>query len=300
MTFVEAYNEAAKGDPSIFAIPFYILFIIIEVILSAKQHLNLYTKKDSFASVSMGIGSVIIGILTKTTFFLLFTFIYQFRLFDFSMDWIVWIILFFADDFSFYWHHRLSHQVRILWAAHIHHHSSQHFNFTTALRQSWGEPFYKFFFWAWLPLIGFSPISILVMHSISLVYQFFQHTETVKTLKVFGYFFNTPSHHRVHHATQVKYLDKNHAGILIIWDRIFGTFEHEDLDNHPIYGLTTNIDTYNPLEIATHELKNIWIDVKSTPSFKNKLKYIFYPPGWRHDGELMTSKYLQNKMKTKF
>lgn len=297
MTFFEAYNEAAKGDPSIFAIPIYILFIGVEIFLSAKQHLNLYTKKDSIASLSMGIGSVIIGILTKTLFFLLFTFIYQFRIFHFEMNWHMWILLFFADDFTFYWHHRLSHQIRILWAAHIHHHSSQHFNFTTALRQSWGEPFYKFFFWAWLPLIGFSPISVLVIHSVSLIYQFFLHTETVKSLGVLEFIFNTPSKHRVHHATQIKYLDKNHAGILIIWDRIFGTFEKEDQQNQPIYGITSNISTFNPLKIATHELKNIWLDVKSTSSIKNKLKYIFYPPGWRHDGELMTSKYLQEKIK---
>ena len=296
-SFIEAYNEAAKGDPSIYAIPFYVLFILWELYLSSKQSLNLYHKKDSFASLSMGICSVIIGILTKTLFFLLFTFIYQFRLLDFSMDSIMWIVLFFADDFSFYWHHRLSHQVRILWAAHIHHHSSQQFNFTTALRQSWGEPFYKFFFWAWLPLIGFSPISVLVMHSFSLVYQFFQHTETVKKTAILGYIFNTPTHHRVHHATQVKYLDKNHAGTLIIWDKLFGTFEKEDPNEKPTYGITVNINTYNPLKIATHELKNLWIDVKSTSSIKNKLKYIFYPPGWRHDGELMTSKYLQNKEK---
>lgn len=295
MILSEAYNEAAKGDPSIYAIPFYLLFILWEIYLSAKQSLNLYVKKDAIASVFMGVGSIIIGLLTKTLFFLLFTFIYQFRLIYFSMDWLMWIILFFADDFSFYWHHRLSHQVRILWAAHIHHHSSQQFNFTTALRQSWGEPFYKFFFWAWLPFIGFSPISVLVMHSFSLVYQFFQHTETVNQLGILESFFNTPSHHRVHHATQVKYLDKNHAGILIIWDKLFGTFEPEDKTRKPIYGITENIKTYNPLKIATHELKNIWIDVKSTNSLKNKLKYIFYPPGWRHDGELMTSKFLQKK-----
>jgi sterol desaturase/sphingolipid hydroxylase (fatty acid hydroxylase superfamily) len=297
MTFTEANFQAAQGDPSIYAIPIYIFFIGFELFLNVKQNLHLYTTKDSFASIAMGVGSVIIGILTKTLFFLLFTFIYQFKIFNFSMDWIMWIILFFADDLTFYWHHRLSHQVRILWAAHIHHHSSQHFNFTTALRQSWGEPFYKFFFWMWLPLIGFSPISVLVMHSISLIYQFFLHTETIKRLGFIAYFFNTPSHHRVHHATQVKYLDKNHAGVLIIWDKIFGTFVHEDKNEHPKYGITVNIDTYNPLKIATHELKNIWVDVKSTSSFKNKLKYVFYPPGWRHDGELMTSKYLQKKMK---
>jgi len=295
MTFIEAYNEAVQGDPSIYAIPVYILFIGLELFLNARQNLHLYNVKDSFASLAMGIGSVVIGVLTKTLFFLLFTFVYQFKIFNFSMDWVMWIVLFFADDLTFYWHHRLSHQIRILWAAHIHHHSSQCFNFTTALRQSWGEPFYKFFFWTWLPLIGFSPISVLVMHSISLIYQFFLHTETVKSLGFIGFFFNTPSHHRVHHATQVKYLDKNHAGILIIWDKIFETFEYEDKNEHPNYGITVNIETYNPLEIATHELKNIWTDVNSTSSIKNKFKYIFYPPGWRHDGELTTSKHLQSK-----
>jgi sterol desaturase/sphingolipid hydroxylase (fatty acid hydroxylase superfamily) len=211
----------------------------------------------------------------------------------------MWTLLLFADDFSFYWHHRMSHSVRFLWAAHIQHHSSQRMNFSVALRQSWGEPFYKYMFYLWMPLVGFHPIYMMIMQAFSLIYQFFQHTELVGKLGPIEWLFNTPSHHRVHHATQVKYLDRNHAGILIIWDRLFGTFEPEDKNLKPVYGITVNIESHSPLVIATHEYKAIWKDVKRADKWSDKMKYIFNPPGWSHDGPNQTSKHLQNQLKSK-
>ena len=210
----------------------------------------------------MGLGVIVIGLLTKTLYFLLFSWIFQFRIFELENTWWMWVLLLFADDFSFYWHHRLSHEVRILWAAHVQHHSSQRLNLAVALRQSWGEPFYKYLFYCWIPLLGFDPIYIFIMQAISLIYQFFQHTELVGNLGPIEWIFNTPSHHRVHHAVQHQYLDRNHAGILIIWDRLFGTFVQEKKEEKPIYGITNNIDSFNPLTIATHEYVNIWKDVK--------------------------------------
>ena len=193
----------------------------------------------------MGLGVVVVGLLTKTFYFMVFSLIYPFRLFELQNTWWMWVLLLFADDFSFYWHHRMSHQIRFLWAAHIQHHSSVNMNFSVALRQSWTEPFYKYLFYLWMPLLGFNPIYIFIMQAISLIYQFFQHTELIRNLGPIEWIFNTPSHHRVHHAVQHKYLDRNHAGILIIWDRIFGTFIKEDQKNLPIYGITQRKNFYN-------------------------------------------------------
>jgi sterol desaturase/sphingolipid hydroxylase (fatty acid hydroxylase superfamily) len=229
-------NEAITNDPTVFAIPVFIALIIIEVVINAKKNLNLYKFKDSTANITMGLGSVVIGLLTKTFAFFVFLWIYQFRLFEIPNTWWMWGLLLLADDVTFYWYHRLAHQIRFFWAAHVQHHSSEHMNFSVALRQSWGEPFIKFLFWIWLPFIGFNPVYILIMQAISLVYQFFPHTKLIGKLGPIEWIFNTPSHHRVHHATQVQYLDKNHAGILIIWDRMFGTFMYGD-PNEIQYGL---------------------------------------------------------------
>lgn len=288
-------KEVMQSDPTIYAIPVFIVLILIELAIDIKRKLHIYELKDSMACISMGIGVVIIGLLTKTVAYFGYDLIYQYRFFSLPNTWWMWVALLFADDFSFYWHHRLSHTVRILWAAHSQHHSSQRMNLSVALRQSWGEPFYKYIFWAWIPLLGFSPLNIMIMQSISLIYQFFQHTELVKKLGPLEWVFNTPSHHRVHHAVQPQYLDRNHAGIFIIWDRLFGTFEEEDFSDKPVYGLTHNLTSFNPLVIATDELKHIWQDVKRAPRFSDKLKYVFYPPGWTHDGEVSTSSIMRAK-----
>ena len=279
------------------SIPIFVLLIAIEAFVDFRQKRDLYLQKDFVASQLMGIGSLVVGGVMKFLALVLYTFLYQFRIFEIGTEWWAWLILFFADDFTFYWHHRLSHEVRVLWAAHINHHSSVKMNLGTALRQSWAEQVYKYFWWAWLPLIGFAPMMIFIMLTISLVYQFFQHTELVRKLpKPIEWIFNTPSHHRVHHGSNIKYLDQNHAGILIIWDRLFGTFQEED-DKEPVkYGITTNIHTYNPFKIASHEYINLCHDVKRAKSFKDKLRYIFMPPGWSHDGEDLRARTLRKQM----
>ena len=282
-------------DLTVYFIPVFILLIAIEVGINLKRKLKLYEFKDSIACISMGLGVVVIGIFTKVFYFYIFSFLFQYKLFSLENNWWMWVLLVFADDFSFYWHHRLSHHVRILWAAHVQHHSSQKLNFSVALRQSWGEPFYKFLFYLWMPIVGFEPLYIIMMQAISLIYQFFQHTDLVKDLGFLELFMNTPSHHRVHHAVQAKYLDRNHAGIFIIWDRMFGTFAAEQDDIKPIYGITNNIDSHNPIHIATHEYRNIFKDVIKTKGVSNKLKVIFYPPGWDPEGNHQTSAAIRNK-----
>jgi sterol desaturase/sphingolipid hydroxylase (fatty acid hydroxylase superfamily) len=281
----------------LWAVPVFIALIVIEALIDYREKKDLYERKDFVASISMGLISLLFSGGMKVLALIVYSYIkINFGIFDIGWQWWAWILVFFADDFTFYWHHRLSHEIRVLWAAHVNHHSSQRMNFGTALRQSWAEQFYKYVWWLWLPLIGFEPLMIFIMMSISLIYQFFQHTELVRKFpKPIEFIFNTPSHHRAHHAVNPRYLDQNHAGILIIWDRMFGTFAEEIDEDKPVYGITTNINSFNLLHIASHEFQNLWKDIKNAPTFKDKLKYIFYPPGWSHTGEDQTAKTLRKK-----
>ena len=289
-----------ENEPVLFAIPLFLLLIGIELYVNFKEQKNLYNKGEAWSSIAMGLGSVVIDLLMKGLAYGAFSILYQHRLFDLGWQWWVIVLAFFADDFTFYWHHRLSHEVRILWAAHVNHHSAQSLNFAVALRQSWGELLYKYFFWLWMPLFGFSPLLILMLMSFSLIYQFWTHTELIQKLPAwFEAIFNTPSHHRVHHASNIRYLDRNHAGILIIWDRLFGTFSEEKDFEKPIYGITKNIETNNPFIIATHEFLDLWHDVHSTPHWGDKLGYLFMPPGWSPDGPDLRAKTLREQLAKK-
>ncbi|CAL2088366.1 sterol desaturase family protein [Tenacibaculum sp. 190524A02b] len=267
-----------------YAIPFFIITVIIEVILTVKVKMDDYEYKDAITSISMGLGNVFIGLFTKGITFTFFLFLYQFKLFTIPFEWWAWLILVFAEDFIYYWNHRIAHESRLFWASHVVHHSSKKYNLATALRQTWSGSFYTFIFWAPLAFIGFHPVMILMQMSISLLYQYWIHTELIDKLpKWFEAIFNTPSHHRVHHATNPQYLDRNHAGIFIIWDKLFDTFEPEK--EKPIYGLVKNIDTYNPIKVAFHEWIAMFSDFFSTKTnLFNRFKYLIKPPGWKHDG----------------
>ncbi len=268
-------------NPVLYAIPFFNILIIIEFYLNYKERLNLYLIKDSIASITMGIGSLFVDIFTKSFYFLLMLWLYQFGLFKEQLffRWEAWVLLFFLDDFSFYWHHRISHVVRILWASHVVHHSSERYNLSTALRQSWTEVGYKYIFYLWLPLLGFHPLMVLTMISISLIYQFWIHTQVIDKLpKIIEFIFNTPAHHRVHHASNPRYLDCNYGGILIIWDRIFNSLTIEDPQEPVIYGITTNINSYNPFYIASHEFLSIAKEVKAAKTWSEKMKcFLMFP-----------------------
>jgi sterol desaturase/sphingolipid hydroxylase (fatty acid hydroxylase superfamily) len=278
-----------------YAIPFFILLIVVEIIVTSKLKTESYEFKDAIASITMGLGNVFIGLLFKALILLIITVIYQnFRLLTIPFTWWAWLLVFFADDFSYYWMHRISHENRFFWASHVVHHSSKKYNLSTALRQTWTGLF-SVVFWLWMALIGFHPLMILTQMSISLLYQFWIHTETIpKMPKWFEAIFNTPSHHRVHHATNPQYLDRNHAGILIIWDKLFGTYEPEV--EKPMYGLVVNIDTYNPIKIAFEEWRSLFRDFfSSRTSLSNKLKYFLKPPGWKHDGTGILSEDLRKE-----
>lgn len=272
------------------AIPFFVAFILLEVAISAWQQRKLYEAKDAFSSIAMGLGNVVTGLLSKFIVFWVFTLLHQWALFDLKYQWWVWLLAFFGDDLSYYWFHRYSHNIRFFWASHVVHHSSQFYNLSTALRQTWTGNFSgTFVFWLWMPLLGFEPLMVIFLQSISLLYQFWIHTEVINRLPAwYESIFNTPSHHRVHHSSQPEHLDKNHAGILIIWDRLFGTFKLEE--EPPKYGLTRNIKTFNPLVIATHEWCDMIRDVWRYPQYS--WSYLFGPPGWSHDGSRKTSQQL--------
>ena len=282
----------------LYAVPGFVILLIAEIVLTQRMHKEMYEVKDTASSLAMGIGNLISGLFTKAVIFAIFTFIYQFRVITLPWDaWWVWGLLFFADDFSYYWFHRLSHGVRFFWASHVVHHSSQKYNLGTALRQTWtGNATGTFIFWTWMPFVGFEPWMVMTMQAISLIYQFWIHTEMIDRMpRWFEFIFNTPSHHRVHHSSDAKYLDLNHAGILIIWDRMFGTFQVEE--EHPTYGLTKNISTFNPVKIAFHEWGDMFKDVVKPGSLRQKWMYVFGPPGWSHDGSRKTSAQVRAEWK---
>ncbi|RPE09059.1 sterol desaturase family protein [Chitinophaga lutea] len=279
-----------------YAIPGFVLLLLAEIIFSAWDRRHLYETKDAAGSIAMGLGNVAIGLVTKGVIYLVYDFVYRFRLFTLDAGlWWVWVACFFADDFTYYWFHRISHNVRFFWASHVIHHSSQKYNLSTALRQTWtGNLSGTFLFWCWMPLIGFHPAMVMSMQAISLIYQFWIHTEAIRKLpKPLEFVLNTPSHHRVHHASDLQYLDKNHAGVLIIWDRLFGTFQPEK--EKPTFGLTSNIRTYNPLRIATHEWAAIFGDLRRSRSWRHVVRYLFGPPGWSHDGSRRTTRQLREE-----
>jgi sterol desaturase/sphingolipid hydroxylase (fatty acid hydroxylase superfamily) len=282
-----------------FAIPFFIVTVILEIILTIKIKLDEYEFKDAGTSILMGLGNVFIGLFTKGIVLGVFLFLYQYRFFTIPFAWWSWLILLFTEDLCYYWFHRISHESRLFWASHVVHHSSQKYNLSTALRQTWSGSFYSFVFWIPLLLIGFHPIMVMTQMAISLIYQYWIHTELIKKMpNWFEAIFNTPSHHRVHHATNPQYLDRNHAGIFIIWDKLFGTFEPEV--EKPVYGLVKNIETYNPIKIAFLEWVNMFRDFSfSKTSFLNKVKYLIKPPGWKHDGTGVLSSDLREEWEKK-
>jgi sterol desaturase/sphingolipid hydroxylase (fatty acid hydroxylase superfamily) len=221
---------------------------------------------------------------------------YSHRLYTLSTTSVwAWVAVIFLDDFTYYWFHRISHECRFWWAAHVNHHSSREYNLSVAVRQSWtGVIVGTWLLWVPLAFLGFPPEMILAQQGFSLIYQFWIHTESIgKMPSWFESIFNTPSHHRVHHASNPRYLDRNYAGIFIIWDRMFGTFAAETADEPPRYGIVKNINTYNPLRIAFHEWAAIGRDLLAARSLREALGSVFGPPGWRADGQGLTSKRIR-------
>lgn len=277
------------------AIPAVIVLIVVETVYLTKEHQQ--DNKDLLTNLTAGIVAVPVNLLMKGLIFYTYSFVYQCRLFNLAESaWHVWVICILADDFTFYWHHRFSHKIRFLWASHVVHHSSEKFTFSAAVRSSWTNNLTGvFLFWCWIPLLGVEPSMLIFVKTASIAYQFWLHTETIhKMPKWFEAVFNTPSHHRVHHASDIQYLDKNHAGMFIIWDKLFGTFQEET--SKPTYGLTQNIHTYNPVTIEFYGWVQLIKDLKKSKSLKESLHYIFGVPGWSSDGSSKTTHQLQGEL----
>ena len=281
-------------NPIDFAVPVFVLLILIEMIWAKRNAPEKYEPRDTLTSLAFGVGSTVAGALTAGLVVALFYGAYQYRLFDIGWMWWAWIVCFVVDDLAYYLFHRSAHQVRWFWASHVNHHSSQHYNLSTALRQSWtGFIALGFIFRLPLVLIGFDPAMVFFCGAINLIYQFWIHTEAIGKLpRWFEYVMNTPSHHRVHHATNPRYLDSNYAGTFIIWDRMFGTFV-EEVDEEPIrYGIVRQLGSFNLLWSLFHEWVGIARDLWSAP-WRHKLGYLWNPPGWSHDNSRDTSESIK-------
>ena len=272
-----------------YAVPFFILLLALEYL--AFRHLGEehneglvgFEARDTRTSLAMGMGNVVINFGWKFAVLALYALLYELTPLRLDAgDWWVWVLLFFADDFSYYWFHRVSHESRAFWASHVVHHSSQHYNLSTALRQTW-VPMTYLPFWLWLPLVGFAPWMVLLAQAWSLIYQFWIHTERIRRLpRPLEAILNTPSHHRVHHGVNEQYLDRNYGGILIIWDRLFGSYEPEG--ERVRYGLTTQLRSFRPVRVAFHEYIAMWHDIKGARRFRDKLGIVFRGPGWTPPG----------------
>ncbi|WP_414944339.1 sterol desaturase family protein [Amycolatopsis sp. cmx-11-32] len=275
---------AHLSDPVLMATPVFLLFVAIEIlalhVLGHDDNVIGYSVKDTRTSMSMGAVAVVINGVFRVAMLFVFAALHELAPVKFSPhDWRTWVLMLLGQEIVFYAYHRASHRVRIMWAGHQVHHSSEHYNFSTALRQKW-TPYFQLPFWSILAFAGIPPWMILTGLSIDLVYQFFVHTEKIRKLpRWFEYVFNTPSHHRVHHGSDKEYLDANYGGILIIWDRLFGSFVPEG--KRPTYGLTKNIETHNLLKVGFHEYGSILRDVRAAGSWRDKLGYVFGPPGWQ-------------------
>jgi sterol desaturase/sphingolipid hydroxylase (fatty acid hydroxylase superfamily) len=271
----------AWHDPIIVAIPFFAFFIGLEMLSFAvvrdESPIRAYNAKDSAVSVTMGAVSLVINVIARGAMLIIYAELYAYAPFKWDTQNVTtWVAAFFVVDLVWYGYHRMSHRVRLFWAAHQVHHNSQYLNYFTALRQKW-NPVLELVLWIPLPLLGIPAWVIFSAFSFNLIYQFFLHTERINRLPGWIEFvFNTPSHHRVHHGSDPDYIDKNYAGVLILWDRLFGTFQPE---THPAkYGLVTNVDSYNVLTLQFHEYLSILRYVRGPARPLSKLRYVLGPP----------------------
>lgn len=275
-------------DPTLFAIPAFLLALVLEPRIlrglrgRGRDVVGYDDNKDTWASLGMGVGSILFVTAINATVLVLSKWAWNYRVTDLGDGVAGWAAALVGWDFMYYWHHRLEHEVRLFWANHVNHHSSKAFNFSTALRQPW-TPVLGIVLYPPLALLGVRPVLILLAGGVNLIYQFWVHTEAVGKLpRPIEWVLNTPSHHRVHHGKNPQYLDKNYGGILIVWDRLFRSFEEEN--ERVVFGLTKDIETYNPFRIAFHEYAAMGRDVVRARSFGEGLSRVFRGPGWKPKG----------------
>ena len=282
----------------LFSIPVYAVIIPLEILLSNFQHRNFYSWKETLVNIYMNLLNAGIDLALRVFIaFAALAFFYRYHLHIMWHPVVYWVALLFAEDFFFWLEHYVDHSCRLFWAVHVTHHSSPEYNLTTGFRSSVFMPVYKYLYFIPLVLLNFRPADVVFMYAITQVYGILVHTQSVKKLPVWiEYFFVTPSHHRVHHASNIPYLDRNMGMVFIIWDRLFGTFTEEMQDEVPHYGITKPVEKpFHPVHIVTHEWKDIANDLRRDVPVNTKLQYLFRPPGWSHDGSTKTSKELQKE-----
>ncbi|HVL35452.1 MAG TPA: sterol desaturase family protein [Burkholderiales bacterium] len=278
-------------NPIELAIPAFVLLVLAEMVLARYRDRRRYCPRDTLTSLSLGVGNLAAGVLSGGLVLAAAVAAHEYRLFELGWTWWAFVLCFVLDDLAYYAFHRSAHRVRWFWASHVIHHSSQHYNLATALRQPWTS-FFSLAFAFRLPLfvLGFEPSMVLFCAGLNLVYQFWIHTEAIGRLpRAIEAVMNTPSHHRVHHAVNPRYLDRNYAGVFIVWDRLFGTFEPERDDERPRYGIIHQLGSFSILWAAFHEWIGIGRDLWHAPGWRNKLRYLVREPGWSHDGSRDTT-----------
>jgi sterol desaturase/sphingolipid hydroxylase (fatty acid hydroxylase superfamily) len=273
-----------------------IVLTLIEMGLSYWENRKYYETRDTLTNIYLTSLAVITNLIVKLSTFIVLNLTFQYRLFQIHNIYLYWFVLVVVQDFLYWVLHYTGHYSRLFWAMHVTHHSSEHFNFTTGFRSTVFEPFYRVFFYLPLALMGFTALDILYAYLITQLYGNLVHTQyKIPLPKWYGWLFVTPSHHRVHHASNIPYLDKNMGMMLIIWDRMFGTFRDEDLEEPVKYGLTKQPEDMGPVNVLFHEWKALLHDVKHAPGVKNKIGYLLNPPGWSHDGSTQTARVLQRE-----
>jgi sterol desaturase/sphingolipid hydroxylase (fatty acid hydroxylase superfamily) len=290
-------DPSTLPDVATLAAPAYLLLIAIEALLvGLGRAKGRYEGRDTATSLTMGLGSVVVGALLATSTYGVVFLAYEARVATVAFSAGSFALCFVLNDLVYYWAHRFGHRSRWFWASHVVHHSSRRYNLGTALRQTWTGPLTGLVILKVpLALLGFHPGVIAFAASVNLVYQFWIHTETIDKLpRWFEAVFNTPSHHRVHHGANPRYLDANYAGVLIVWDRLFGTFVPEQADEPVRYGLVHDLESHHPLRVAFHEYVDMAKDVlRPGLTLAQRLAYVFAPPGWSHDGSRLDSAALK-------
>ena len=279
--------------------PVYIIVIGAEILFSYFHQKQYYSVKGTFANVYLTTLNLGLDVLVRGICLVVLNYFYRFKFYEIPNSYIYWIILLISEDFMYYWLHRIDHYCRLFWAVHVTHHSSEEFNLTVGFRSSVFQPLYRFIYFIPLTLIGFKGIDIMFIYAATQIYGILIHTKTIDKLGFLEWFMSTPSHHRVHHASNIKYLDKNMGMVFIIWDRLFGTFVAEDKNEPVVYGLTENIKTHHPLKMVFHEWIMIFKDLRKSSSIKAAFMYVFGPPGWSHDGSKKTARQLRDALNKK-
>jgi sterol desaturase/sphingolipid hydroxylase (fatty acid hydroxylase superfamily) len=271
--------------------PIYLFAIALEIIISNRQGNSVYSVKGVLENLYLSLLNMAFDVCIRSVAFAVLTFFYFHRIACCENAFAYWILLLLSEDFMYYWLHRFDHHCRFFWAVHATHHSSQEMNFTVGFRSSVFQPLYRFIYFIPLTIVGFHPLDIFLIYSLTQLYGILVHTQLVTKLGFLEYIFVTPSHHRVHHACNDVYLDRNLGMTFIFWDKLFGTFTPETIK--PIYGLKKQLPDHHPVEVIGNEWFEIASDVRKSKTWKHRFMYIFGPPGWSHDGSKKTTRELR-------